>query len=528
MHLGSQSFQRLKAHVDYCVEGGDYAGALNGLRYFVELVINEPATVGRVLASEELDRLARFVGESWRRGHPRAPAAPRAGRTVVLMTEAEGHGGHIEVTKDLVRTGALGEVTVLLTDTFGRAQDSDPGLAALPGVRIEVVRGTSSQDRLARLDDLLHELAPERIVVMVHHQDSTAIAALHAFAPAQPPLFVHHADHHLCLGATETAFRHVDLHPMGFHDCRATHGAANVYWPLVVRATGLDAAARGFMPDGHLVTGTSGREEKFVAAGYLYDYFELLPRMLQASRGRHVHIGPLSEAALGRIHAELAAAGIDAARFRHLPWVPSLATALVEQQVDLYLPSFPLGGGKSVLEAMSVGLPLLMHENYHDRLLSGVDLAYPQAWVWRTDAQLLEALARTTRAELEQQAQAARTHFESHHHPRVLAAALASGDDNAQLVGPLRPYVGNPLQAFLDRHRPADPPTEDNSFSPTDWGNLEQDVRRLSALALLLQQQVEQRPRPAPAAAPAPGRVARLRAAAGRLLATLRRRRPAG
>lgn len=527
MNLGSQSFQRLEAHLDYCLAGGDFAGALDALRHFVELVINEQAAVGRVLASQELDRLARAIGEQWRQRNPRAPAAGGSG-TVILMTEAEGHGGHIEVTKDLIGTGALGEVTVLLTDTLLRAQDSDAELVALPGVRIEVVRGTTSQDRLARLDDLLHELAPERIVVMVHHQDSTAIAALHALAPARPPLFVHHADHHLCLGATETAFRHVDLHPMGFHDCRAVHREANVYWPLVVRPCGLDAAGRGFLAGEGPVTATSGREAKFDASGYLYDYYELLPRMLQATGGRHVHIGPLSEAALHRMYDRLATAGVDPARVRHLPWVPSLAAALVEQQVDLYLPSFPLGGGKSLLEAMSVGLPMLMHENYHDRLLSGVDLGYPEAWVWRTDSELLAALGRLTRADLERHGRAARAHFESHHHPRVLAAALASGKDNAHLVGPLRPYLGNPLQAFLDRHEPQQPPREDASFSPTDWGNLEQDVRRLSALALVLQQQVEQRKRPPDAAEPRPGRAARLRAAAGRILATLRPRRRTG
>lgn len=529
-NLGSQSFLRLKAHVEYCVEAGDFAGALDVLRHFVELVLNTPGNEARVLSSDALDALVRYVGENWRRAHPREPAPAQPGRSVILMTEALGHGGHIEVVKDLVRTGALGEVTVVLTDTFGRAQDQDNGLATLPGVRLEVVAGTTSQQRLERLDEMLHALAPGRIVVMVHHQDSTAVAALHAGQSAGEVLFVHHADHNLCLGASERRFRHVDLHPMGFHDCRERHHPANLYWPLVVRTPELDALARGFLAGGAVTTGTSGREAKFDATHYLYDYYELLPRMLLATGGRHVHIGPLSDAALERIRAGLQAAGIEPSRFRHVPWVPSLATALVQEGVDAYLPSFPLGGGKSLLEAMAVGIPLLMHENYRDRLLSGVDLGYPEAWVWRDEAELLDALRRLDRESLESHSRRAREWFRSHHHEQVLAAALASGGDNAALVAPLRPYAGNELQAFLDRTDSEPGTIDDAGFTPVDWSNLEQDVRRLSALAQSLAQQLQQRPA-APAAQPRTPRASRLgrvRSALMNRLRALKPRRSAG
>lgn len=452
--LGSQSFVQLKAHVEHCVGAGDIAGALDVVRHFVELVINDPAAVGHVLASEELDQLVRFIGESYRRLHPRKAGVHKGHGTVILMTEAQGHGGHIEVAKDLLETGVLGRATVVLTDTFDRDQSGGLAFSSLPGVDVELVRGGgTSLERLRRLDDLLAALAPAKIVVLVHHQDGTAIAALHALPDTENVVFVHHADHNLCLGASDGRFQHVDLHPMGFHACRDRHLRDNLYWPLTVRPTKLDASAQSFMGQGGLVSCASGREAKFDASNYRYDYFQLLAPILLATRGRHVHIGPLSQKMLTRITTDLRTAGIDPTRFTHIPWVQSLATALVEQQVDVYLTSFPLGGGKSVIEAMSVGVPLIMHENYHARLLSGVDLGYPQAFVWRDDAQLLLILGRLTRDELERHSRLAREHFQGRHTLQALAAAVSGPAANASAAQPLRPYTGNALQAFLDNKR---------------------------------------------------------------------------
>jgi hypothetical protein len=85
---------------------------------------------------------------------------------------------------------------------------------------------------------------------------------------------------------------------------------------------------------------------KFESGSYALRYERAVACILKASRGYHVHIGDLSDAFLQKIHEELDAEKVSHDRFIHIPWVASLSQALIDNAVDVYVSSFPLGGGK--------------------------------------------------------------------------------------------------------------------------------------------------------------------------------------
>jgi DNA-binding transcriptional ArsR family regulator len=92
--------------------------------------------------------------------------------------------------------------------------------------------------------------------------------------------------------------------------------------------------------------------------------------------------------------------------------------------------------------------------NYISRFHSGFDLGYANALTWRTPADLIEQLMGLTPERLALQSRAARTHYEHHHSPELLAPLLGLGDGanagTAPKPIPLRDYQPDALQVFLD------------------------------------------------------------------------------
>lgn len=294
---------------------------------------------------------------------------------------------------------------------------------------------------------------------MPHHFDAVIMAAVQEDLVGHLT-YLHNCDHALALGIHMPHARHVDLHAKGYYHCRETEGLAdNLLWPLVVRDIG-HRADGPFLVRGHVTTCTSGGFEKFEAphcieqVPYLFRYDELLPRMLEASGGTHIHVGMLSDAMLQRISEGIAKLGLPADRFVHVPFVPSLGAALLEYDVDVYIGSFPLGGGRATVEAMAAGLPLIIHSNYRSHFLSVEFEVYDGAMIWRQPDQLLAFLSSLSSSKLAEHARRARRHYEAQHRPECLQLAMEETARGAPQVTPPRPrYHPNLLQAYLDeRH----------------------------------------------------------------------------
>jgi hypothetical protein len=119
----------------------------------------------------------------------------------------------------------------------------------------------------------------------------------------------------------------------------------------------------------------------------------------------------------GKIRQGLAASKLPSDRFVHIPFVPSLWSALIEHAVDVYVGSFPLGGGRATVEAMGVGLPLIVHSNYHSHFLSVEFEVYEGAMIWRHPSQLATFLSSLNGSRLVEHACRSRTDYEAFHRP---------------------------------------------------------------------------------------------------------------
>jgi uncharacterized coiled-coil protein SlyX len=367
-----------------------------------------------------------------------------------VATEFYRHGGHTLLAADFVRYLPDREHVFLMTDVLSNPHPDAPDLRLVPlGAKVQVAPTGPRLEKLKWLLTRLFELAPEKIYWFNHHQDTVAIAAAQPAIPGDK-FFIHHADHQLCLGVHMPHLHHVDLANLGFFNCRDVLGIANNhYWPLVCDDLGRRDQGHRFIETGRLRTCSSGSADKFDIP-YFYNYADVLARVLRATGGDHVHVGGLSEEYLERIRRRIEEAEIPQERFVHVPWVPSLWRALIEREVDVYLMSWPIGGGRALIEAMGAGIPSVIHMNYISRYHGGFDVGYADALTWRTSTELADLLGAFTPESLAVQSLSARAHYEKHHTPEILASLLRGDAGTGPAPIPLRDYHPDRLQIFLD------------------------------------------------------------------------------
>lgn len=425
------SVRSFSAHVTKLIDSGRLDEALRAIHDFVERIVSEPLCTAVVFGSPALDDLCRQIGrrslQEVKVAAPSFLSATHASPTIVyIVTKLQKSGGHSRVLDDLIRAAPDAAHVVLSTELAGRSDIVSLGsdISADSNVRHENAPRESFASRLTWLQSRLKAHAPRKVYLFNHHQDPIAIAAV---APEMglETWYYHHADHHLALGVSSPHFKHIDPHPMGFDNCRHRLGIENTYLPLTFEDQGLRLGDRPFRGGGSLTTCTAARSNK-LEVPYMINYGDVITSLLEATQGKHIHLGRLSPWMLFKLRRKLRRARVAPDRFVYVPWVGSVWKALIEYQVDLYIASFPYGGGLTLIEAMGSGTPIAVHKHVSSRLLSGIDMAHERAFLWREPESLIDYCRTVAPEALASQSRAGRAHYERYHHRSRLTDALAN------------------------------------------------------------------------------------------------------
>ena len=447
------SIYALVEHANQLIDSNRLDHALHLVYDCVEQVLTEPMCTAKVIGSVSLDNLCQKVGErnltSIDRNTLLFDTHTEQSVFVYIVTKLQRSGGHTRVIEDFIKARPHARHFVLSTELAGRSDDTflRNRLADQIDISFEFAhKHTSYQQRLTWLQRRLLEIHPKKIYLFNHHQDSVSIAAIQQNMGFEVA-FYHHGDHHLCLGVHLHYAEHIDPHPMGYYACRQDIGIDNVYIPLTLDDKGARPQDWPFMQDGILTTCTAARSNK-IEIPYFVSYMDVVPKLLKATGGKHIHIGRLTPWALFRIKRRLKRLGITEDRFVYIPWVSSVWEALHKYRIDLYIASFPYGGGLTMIEAMGAGIPVVLHRHLYSRVLAGIDLGYPEVFSWRTPQELLNYCSNLTPQILSTCSRQSRAQYNQYHRPDELAIRL--NNPESQKVMPLN-LTGNFIQASDER-----------------------------------------------------------------------------
>lgn len=428
---GYLSINSLVATADHLLAKGDVDRALACVHDFVESVITEPLCTAKVFGSKRLDAVCQRIGEyNFRRLQVKSvdPWPLRGDRPLVvyILTRLQNSGGHSRVVEDFIRAQPGLDHLILATGIAGKSDLAFIKRLVRDGASVRFLGAPSGglQSRLTWLQAGVQGARPDHVYLFNHHQDSVAAAAI-VPSLGLDASFYHHADHHLCLGVYLGHLRHIDPHPMGYHNCRISLGVENVYIPLTFDDRGMrERGAGSFAQKGVITTATAARSNK-IEIPYYISYLDLIPKVLKVTRGRHIHIGRLSPWALRRLRLGMRREGVPEDRLVYKSWEPSIWLALKSYGVDLYLASFPYGGAITLIEAMGAGVPIVMHKHMYSSVLSCLELSYPEAFRWSDPEELLAYLRKLDPEMLEAEGQIARSRYECFHRHGILESCLA-------------------------------------------------------------------------------------------------------
>ena len=305
--------------------------------------------------------------------------------------------------------------------TWAESFDAIANMAEILRVReavpLNVLRG-EPVERLHGAFAILTELCPDVLVHLGHPNDPIAIALMQP-GIARRRLMIHHADFSFALGRSLEGAAHVAL-GRHFQDFARQEWALET---VLLRPTCADPAvakAAGSARDRRFLTVTSGMPHKFDLNREL-SYLDVLTERFAARDGAHVHIGPLSPEQTLRVDQHLDKLSCRE-RFVNIEHVPHLASALCEFSPSVYIDSYPIGGGKAIVEAMAAGLPICAAS--HDASMDSSSFCYPKCFRWTHPAQLGKILATLDPPTVERHAALSRRYFERNHSPTIFKRRL--------------------------------------------------------------------------------------------------------
>ena len=436
MNTSPSSVYELARKLGNDVAEGKLDHVLREIHNLVERIITEPIYAAQVLSSAELDRLCLEVG------HKNFSLLSAANKSidlgvkdeptiVYIVSRLQKSGGHSRLVRDFINNSTHKKHLIISTEIGGPSDknyfqnlfDVDENVQIL-----YAPRWSSFHEKLTWLQSILINNQPEHIHLFNHHQDSVSVAAVVPELGLRAS-FYHHGDHHMCLGVHLSHLSHIDFHPMGYHYCRENLGINNTYLPLTFQDRKGDKVQSNFMNGGCLTTATAARSNK-VEIPYYCNYIDFIPEILNLTKGHHIHLGKLTPWALFRIRNKMRKLDIPRDRFIYMEWTPSVWGAIQDYGVDVYISSFPYGGGLTLIEAMGAATPVIMHQHMFSRVISGLELAYPEAFSWSDPASLLKHLAMLTPEQISHEKILARKHYEKFHDSGILKKYL----ENPKLI----------------------------------------------------------------------------------------------
>jgi|GEM_PF-4673219 len=329
-------------------------------------------------------------------------------RICIFASELYNTGGHTRIIEDILATQAEHfEITMLLTGTT-----KPRGPFSVPYVRwrqAKVYRADSRslKANIRSVHTILEEIDPDVVINMSHPFDVIA----HGFMMRETQrkwLYGVHADYSFSfLPPQDVAELLVFTEPCGSNF--EAKGIPHIKLPLTcLQEEPIQNAPYSSPTCEGLLTMSVGTAHKFFTQDGM-SYSDVLVARFKAAEGTHIHVGFVTDDFRKEIETALVSHGF-AERVKFLGTVPNVNQSIIDLQVDLFINSYPIGGGKVIIEAMATGCPISQCDDGRSTI-TGEPMVYPEALRWRDMDELEQSIRNIDEGALLEQRQFSHAHY---------------------------------------------------------------------------------------------------------------------
>lgn len=147
---------------------------------------------------------------------------------------------------------------------------------------------------------------------------------------------------------------------------------------------------------------------------YKYKYIDVIPEILKITKGKHIHIGAIEPSQESFIRNKIKEYNLEDKSFCIIRHTDHLAKFLLDNNVDIFIDTFPVGGGLAKVEAMQAGKKIILHKNMYSYLYNAIDRLYDNVFSWEKPEDLYEHLSNVNYINIKKEGEISRQFYDKY------------------------------------------------------------------------------------------------------------------
>jgi glycosyltransferase involved in cell wall biosynthesis len=347
---------------------------------------------------------------------------------VIYGIKNDSGGGIIKEINDLINifTSSGKQVYVFSTELVETSEEVVKKYFEKESVKFIRAEGSKFIDKISFLIDTIYDLAPEKMYPYISHNDVVGGAIIQKHL-AKEIIMSWVYDHGTSIAVSNSSItRYIAKNDSYYYTLKSInrHNIVDIIPPSFKDTNGHLYVP--FKNHKELVTASASARSYKVETPYVYDYCDIVSKILSKTNGKHYHYGPLTDEYKNKIYETLDFLKIDKTKFIHIEWENNFAKSLIEKEVDLFLSSFPVSSARIAIEVNSVGIPILGHESIN-RLFSIRHFVSLDNLFWEDEKDLFSIISNLNENSLKEISAKVRKFFEENNSFEACKDLLLSG-----------------------------------------------------------------------------------------------------
>lgn len=389
---------------------------LQSIKHNLELVSYDQRTRSTLLDTLEVDKACQEIGHKILQSHFQSHQKRQINKNlnVYITGEIYLHGGHSREIEDwITNIYSNRENILIISGSIKHSHMEELEKLAAQNIRVIYTDETCLEKRVKWLQNVLVNLNPDVIFVSTTHNDVVVLAAL------QPELVNKlywnlSLDNSVSIGLHLTMISKIIVKRPYIYFYLKDLGLSNLSYIPFNRPDFVGDLKQYVStdPGKKIITASCTSSSHKIEMSYAHKFTTIIPNILKITGGKHIHIGAISKSGLNDLYSNIDALGVSRDKFVVINHVPSLAKALIENDIDILIQTFPVSGGLVSIEAMEAGKMIVNHNNYASYSHNVADFCYRESFSWTTPDELYDFLAKIDRAEIIRQSLLSRASYE--------------------------------------------------------------------------------------------------------------------